>query len=333
MNVFLPNKHGFHFSNNDIHWSFGPFTGAGLCGGMVYGALDYFLSGMHIPINQTAPQEGDILHQYLYDRQVQAHWNTVPTFFAEYEKLPKVRAEESVQVHQDLVGLLNGSGLPMPLCLTHLWKGHHVLAIAAAMSDVPGIVIYDPNYPDKLCGLRRTGQVGSASGWKHDVSGETWAGIFIDKGYKRQTPTLICGEANWRWCVKCQALFWNGADGGRCPAGGTHSAGGVKNYVIAVNEGTGEFGWAWCKDCQGMWLSTAMSVSTCPVRGNAGHSISSDNRYVIPKNNGIGEGGWRQCRKCISLYWSGNMGNGTCPRGGNHDPSGSGEYFLVSVKA
>jgi hypothetical protein len=30
-------------------------------------------------------------------------------------------------------------------------------------------------------------------------------------------------QDNWRHCVKCRSLFWNGAsDKGRCAAGGAH---------------------------------------------------------------------------------------------------------------
>ena len=29
-------------------------------------------------------------------------------------------------------------------------------------------------------------------------------------------------QTNWRYCQKCHAMFFNGYQGGRCPAGGSH---------------------------------------------------------------------------------------------------------------
>src|SRR5262249_21237099 len=42
------------------------------------------------------------------------------------------------------------------------------------------------------------------------------------------TPTT---QANWRFCQKCNAMFFNGYAGGRCPEGGSHTAQGL-NFVL-----------------------------------------------------------------------------------------------------
>ena len=47
---------------------------------MIYVALDYFNAGMSIPNWVSVPVEGEVLHARIYDRQVDAHFNTVPTF-------------------------------------------------------------------------------------------------------------------------------------------------------------------------------------------------------------------------------------------------------------
>jgi hypothetical protein len=77
---FLPSKHGFHFSNrwpDEPNFTINiPLLGAipvgnaanGMCGGMVYAALDYFLAGQPIPTRTTPPDPKDPLFQYIYRR-------------------------------------------------------------------------------------------------------------------------------------------------------------------------------------------------------------------------------------------------------------------------
>jgi hypothetical protein len=39
---------------------------------------------------------------------------------------------------------------------------------------------------------------------------------------------------------------------------------------------------------------------------------------------------WRWCRNCYSLFYYGDdNSNGVCPAGDEHDPTGSGNYYLV----
>ena len=41
------------------------------------------------------------------------------------------------------------------------------------------------------------------------------------------------GQDNWRWCNKCQCLFFAGnASLGHCPAGGAHALEGSGNYTL-----------------------------------------------------------------------------------------------------
>jgi hypothetical protein len=39
-------------------------------------------------------------------------------------------------------------------------------------------------------------------------------------------------QSNWRWCNKCQGLFFGGNAGSVCPAGGPHSKVGSGNYSL-----------------------------------------------------------------------------------------------------
>lgn len=79
--AFLPNRNGFHFNNSFpprpdliLQTPFGniPIGDAskGLCGGMVYAALDHFLAGQSIPADNTPPNGGplfDFIVQRLFD--------------------------------------------------------------------------------------------------------------------------------------------------------------------------------------------------------------------------------------------------------------------------
>jgi hypothetical protein len=45
--------------------------------------------------------------------------------------------------------------------------------------------------------------------------------------------TLAGVQENWRWCKKCEGLFYAGhATKGVCPAGGTHMPEGSGNYRL-----------------------------------------------------------------------------------------------------
>ena len=69
MTHFDPSRNGFRFENtfkNDLG------AGArsdGLCGGMMYAAMDYFLASLPIPAIDYRPAIGTPLQSYLYDRQ------------------------------------------------------------------------------------------------------------------------------------------------------------------------------------------------------------------------------------------------------------------------
>jgi len=39
-------------------------------------------------------------------------------------------------------------------------------------------------------------------------------------------------QENWRWCNKCQGLFFAGNSRGVCPAGGNHNSDGSGNYGL-----------------------------------------------------------------------------------------------------
>ena len=60
-------------------------------------------------------------------------------------------------------------------------------------------------------------------------------------------------QLNWRWCHKCQGMYFAGNPGSHCPAGGAHDLVGSGNYHIPhdMKVPYGQANWRWCHKCQG----------------------------------------------------------------------------------
>jgi hypothetical protein len=70
---FIPEQHGFHFINgfrgeDIVRWG-------GLCGGMVYTAMDYFRHGIPVPLQSYMPANRTTLQSYIYRRQEHSIWD------------------------------------------------------------------------------------------------------------------------------------------------------------------------------------------------------------------------------------------------------------------
>ena len=78
MTAFQPQRDGFQFINDFTNHA-GPITTRGLCGGMSYGALDYFANGHTVPVTQSPP-EGSTLRNYIHRRQLDSLTSQVPGF-------------------------------------------------------------------------------------------------------------------------------------------------------------------------------------------------------------------------------------------------------------
>jgi hypothetical protein len=137
------------------------------------------------------------------------------------------------------------------------------------------------------------------------------------------------GQDNWRWCHKCQGLYFGGNPGSHCPAGGPHENVGSGNYDIVHNwaAAPGQDGWRWCHKCQGMYFSVNPG-SHCPAGG--AHDLTGSGAYKLIFNawGSPAQYNWRWCHKCQGLYFAGNPGS-HCPAGGAHDSAGSGNYSLI----
>jgi hypothetical protein len=140
-------------------------------------------------------------------------------------------------------------------------------------------------------------------------------------------------QDNWRWCHKCQGLYFAGnLSQGACPAGDTHENRGSGDYnlVQKPTSATGQDNWRFCRKCQGLHFAGNPSQGVCPFDHQAHVSDDSGN-YVLVQNDRVADwqNNWRFCRKCQGLYFAGNQTDGVCPAGGGHDRSVSGDYSLA----
>lgn len=121
------------------------------------------------------------------------------------------------------------------------------------------------------------------------------------------------GQDGWRWCVRCQSLFYGGHSSGRCPAGGAHDRANSYNYVLAhdVAIPDGQNGWRWCQRCQTLFRA-GQGAGSCPAGG--GHDPGPSWDYVLTRDVPLagGQDGWRWCSRCAALYYAG-AGGGQCP--------------------
>jgi len=305
---FEPAKHGFHFSNNHMKWEIGaiPFAaGTVLCGGMAYAAIDFWTHKLPIPPDSTAPPPGHPVNEYILTRQITAHGNTLPRYLLGFIPTPSVFSSNSNEYSILRSCLTKGS--PIPLCLVGPGYGHHVVAYSCTDLGEKSIGIYDPNSPNRggTVTLPAPNQV------KNSLSQKNYHAMFVDIYYRPIKPNIVTGQGNWRWCTKCQGLFFNGQSRGVCPNGSVHQVGGVYHYTLQT-----QFGGDWkrCGFCEALFYSKG--TSRCPVSG--AHVAINDQLYNLALlAPGAEEQNWFQCMNCQGMFYGG-YNAGVCPAGGGH---------------
>ena len=91
---------------------------------------------------------------------------------------------------------------------------------------------------------------------------------------------LVQFQSGWRWCKKCQGLFFGpGSPQSACPAGGPHDGSTSGAYVMSFGNGGQDMqaGWRWCKKCQGLFFGPSSPQSACPAGGP--HDGSTSGAY------------------------------------------------------
>lgn len=220
MTRFNPQTHGFKFANNfTVQTRIAGFNGptfSGLCGGMVYSALDYFYANKTIPQQNYMPAEGMPLQSYIWQRQQNSALPNADKW-AEYGFNPfGSRNREfftwGIQFGSGRLGELMSKidrGDPVPLGLQGCGNdcgcpggcpgSHQVLAIGYQLGRYNGdqntnvedvsIFVYDPNFPNRTLTLKPN--VAGAMYLYSEETGCRWRAYFTDLKYGRSTPPTI----------------------------------------------------------------------------------------------------------------------------------------------
>jgi hypothetical protein len=179
MTHFLPSKNGFHFDNSfkpvptELNTPLGPIqigdASKGLCGGMIYTAIDYFNAGLDIPSDTDLPAN-DMLFDYVVKRLLESF--DIPTGPLQYIELmhpdypdgfsankrgplPIGRSWRMIRQEWPKIKATLDTGQPCPLGLIlikskelkELGKNHQVLTYGYDLTgDDLTFYIYDPNY-------------------------------------------------------------------------------------------------------------------------------------------------------------------------------------------
>jgi hypothetical protein len=109
-------------------------------------------------------------------------------------------------------------------------------------------------------------------------------------------------QSEWRFCHKCQSMFFNGyPTKGLCPGGGEHEAAGY-NFVLPHDvAGTGNMqtDWRFCEKCQVMFYDGYPGKGVCPSGGE--HHAAGYN-FVLPE---MPSDVLRRLsdQRCLSCWW------------------------------
>ena len=202
---FRPSRQGFAFTNSWRDAVLGVVASRGRCGGMVFAALDSFLSGERVPGQSSVPSlpaHDSVLARHIWRRQVDSVivglgsnlWR-----FAALTYLPTGGPHGiAVTTRRELLPLFDGlrAGFPVPLGLVSsiglrtLVRNHQVLAYAAEFDETEARVwIYDPNYPGRddvmlEVSLEKVAPVIERVGRR----ASRWRGFFVER-YRPQAPS------------------------------------------------------------------------------------------------------------------------------------------------
>jgi hypothetical protein len=138
-------------------------------------------------------------------------------------------------------------------------------------------------------------------------------------------------QQSWRYCQKCEALFYAGhPDQGVCAAGGAHSAEGF-DFALPYNgpaTANAQESWRYCQKCQVMFYAGRPDQGVCAAGG--AHSAHGDD-FVLPHSvpaTSDAQDAWRYCQKCEAMFYARRPDQGTCPAGGAHSAEGFDSFVL-----
>jgi hypothetical protein len=213
MTRFNPATNGFQFANTFKNDLGGGARSDGLCGGMMYAAMDYFVAGGRIPRIDYRPAIGTTLQTYLYNRQTTQILSNLDRF-EDMIVGSGPRADKRIYfergIKEETLRELRrqiDAGTPVVLALQNADDalGHSVLAIGYDMGRYRGdlgehkeelsIYVYDPNHPGETRILTPDAATQryvyrEASGQRSDPNAH-WLTYFVDTRYRGiAAPTI-----------------------------------------------------------------------------------------------------------------------------------------------
>jgi len=351
--TFVPATMGFHFANTfygvDASYRYG-----GLCGGMVYSAMDYYRTHKVLPAQTYKPANRTPLQSYIFGRQNNAAMENQLDKWTELRMNPfGWRDSEFFEWGlqgtgggrwQELKELID-AGNPAPLGLyeggTSNFAGqksgdHQVLAVAYGAGRYAGdkgahrqdikIVIYNPNFPN---GSQTLVADVSRKCFFTVEEGQTWRTYFVDKKYSTKTPPDV------------SALAANESDGSirhlyaTFRTGGDDLRGGSDNVHLTINYNDGTFQTFQNVNGLARWVDN--NEETVPLTLNRAISKSMIKNITLTTTFGGGIGGdnWNLDWFCLN-----NGGNVdiVCVNTGNTDPkplfrfTGDQKTFTIPVR-
>ena len=127
------------------------------------------------------------------------------------------------------------------------------------------------------------------------------------------SPSASAGrQPDWRWCNKCQGLFYGGGVDLQVPdrrhprtANQSSSVDYILPYGAPINASSQD-NWRWCNKCQGLFYGGGVAASKCPTGGtHTPPDQSSSVDYILPYGapiNASSQDNWRWCNKCQGLF-------------------------------
>jgi hypothetical protein len=204
MSRFKVNTDGFRFVNSFVNHA-GDITTNGLCGGMVYTALDYYNSNLSIPSQTVLPQDGTQLQSYIFGRNMDeiesnlvGNWSMTINPFGWNNSSEFNNGITDTYFGALISAIDSGNPIPLGLLGTQGTGNHVVLAIGYDPNTYSGdfptitsptlrIFIYDPNYPDQQRTL--VPDVGGQFFTEAEAPGqEKWVTYFVDTNYTVHAP-------------------------------------------------------------------------------------------------------------------------------------------------
>jgi hypothetical protein len=128
-------------------------------------------------------------------------------------------------------------------------------------------------------------------------------------------------------------MFFNGRNGGKCPAGGGKHQWQGYDFILPYGAATAspaQDNWRYCQNCEGMFYN-GRKGGVCPAGGGPHVEQPGGYNFLLPYNiaaTATSQNNWRYCWNCEALVFAGRT-IGKCPRGGPHVPQSGGYDFVL----